>query len=460
MGSVRAGRHIGYLAAWVAACAVVAALAAPSASRAAPPTRWYVIQCGILLRIPGQPPLLRVSVIVKGNTIDEVRNSFVDGQTLERPSDVTVETIDLRDAFVMPGMIDAHTHITQQPRGSVVRSSAYQSDAHTAVRAVGLAARLLQAGFTTIRDVGSTGDAAFALRDSIRDGAIAGPRMLVSGDPITPVGGHADLTIPPYDVTPLARLNVINGPIEARGAVRALVRRGADVIKVTATGGVLSDAGSGIEQQLFADELTAAVETAHLLGRKVAAHAHGAAGIKAALRAGVDSIEHGTYLDDEAIALFLASGAFLVPTVLAGETVAERAKTPGYYPPDVERKALEVGPRVKLALARAAAAGVRIAFGTDSGVVDHGENARELVYMVEAGMSESAAITAATMSAAELLGLSDRLGSVEPGKLADLVATRRNPLLDITELQRVQFVMKDGRIYRNDLSPRAAPAER
>jgi imidazolonepropionase-like amidohydrolase len=434
--------------------ALLCAVAPVSTAAAAPPERWYVIQCGILLRVPGEPPLVRVSVIVKGSRIDEVRNGFVDGQTLERPSDVTVETIDLREAFVLPGLIDAHTHITQQPR-TALRPGARESDAHTAVRSVGLAARLLQAGFTTIRDLGSTGDAAFALRDAIREGAIAGPRMVVSGDPITPTGGHTDAS-PLSAEAGKTSVATVDGASEARKAVRRLVRRGSDVIKVTATGGVLSDTGSGVDQQLFADELEAAVQTARLLGRKVAAHAHGAAGIKAALRAGVDSIEHGTYLDEEAIQLFRATGAFLVPTVLAGETVAERAKASGYYPPDVERKALEVGPQVKVALARAVAQGVRIAFGTDSGVVEHGENAREFVYMVEAGMDEMAAIVAATVSAAELLGLRDQVGTAEPGKLADLIATRRNPLLDITELQRVQFVMKDGRIFRNEVVARSA----
>jgi imidazolonepropionase-like amidohydrolase len=422
------------------------------------PERWYVLHCGALLAVPGQAPLVKVSVIVKGERIQEVRNGFVEAKTIERPRDVKIETLDLREAFVLPGLIDAHVHITLEERPLNPRNDR-TGDADVAIRSLVVAENLLRAGFTTLRDLGSSGRAIFALRDAIRERVVVGPRLVVAGEPITPTGGHSDPRLSMSGElmsAPGPAEGIADGPYEVRKAVRIQIERGADVIKVTATGGVLSASNAGTDQQLLDDELKEAVQVAHMLGRRVAAHAHGAAGIKAALRAGVDSIEHGTFLDDDAIGLFKQTGAFLVPAVMAGETVAERAKIAGYYPPAVQQKALEVGPRVKKALSSAHAAGVKIAFGTDSGVPDHGSNAREFVYMVQAGLSEMEAIRSATVGGAELLGLSREIGSVEPGKLADLVATQRNPLVDITELQRVVFVMKSGRPFKNDL-PGAPP---
>lgn len=420
--------------------------------------RWYVLHCGALLAVPGQAPLVKVSVIVKGNRIGEVRNGFVEAKTIERPRDVKIETLDLREAFVMPGLIDAHVHISLEERPLNGRNDR-TGDADVAIRTLVVAEELMRAGFTTLRDLGSSGRAVFALRDAIQDGIVTGPRLIVAGEPITPTGGHSDPRLSNRDELmppPGAAEGIADGPYEVRKAVRMQVERGADVIKVTATGGVLSESNAGTDQQLLDDELKEAVLVAHMMGRKVAAHAHGAAGIKAALRAGVDSIEHGTFLDEDSIGLFKQTGAFLVPAVMAGETVAERAKIAGYYPPSVQAKALEVGPRVKKALSMAHAQGVKIAFGTDSGVTDHGSNAREFVYMVQAGLSEMEAIRSATVGGAELLGLAREIGTIEPGKTADLVATQRNPLVDITELQRVVFVMKSGRPFKNDL-PGAPP---
>jgi len=425
--------------------------------------RWFVVQCGTLLAVPGEAPILKVSVIVKGNRVYEVRNGFVDPMTIERPATVEVVAVDLREAFVMPGMVDSHVHVTMASEASFARPEV-DSEADEAIHAVRFAGDLLRAGITTARDLGSRGRTVFALRDAIEAGTVPGPRLLVAGATITSTGGHGDSRFgaeewPSAGTEPLgsrAAEGVADGVAEARKAVRTQVKKGADVIKVAATGGVLSAGGSATTRQLFDDELRAMVDTAHQLGRKVAAHAHGADGVKAALRAGVDSVEHGSFLDDEAIELFLQTGAFLVPTVLAGETVAERAKVSGYYPPAVQRKALQVGPELRRSLRRAYERGVRIAFGTDSGVSPHGENARELVYMVEAGMPEKDVLVAATRSSAELLGLQDEIGTIEPGKRADLIGLRRNPLLDITELQRVRFVMKDGRILAEaeDTEPR------
>jgi imidazolonepropionase-like amidohydrolase len=443
------------LAAWT--CAVltstsvaVAPVRAQVTAQALEPERIYVLHCGFLLAKPGQPPLAEATVIVRGKRIREIRAGYIEPSSIGRGSQVEIETVDLKDAFVLPGLIDAHVHMTSEEGPDAKLRRVQESDADAAVRGVGYAARTLEAGFTTVRDLGSSGDAAFALRDAIAEERIAGPRIVVAGEPITPTGGHGDGTLGLRDdvfAVPGPQEGVADGPYAARQAVRAQVKHGADVIKLTATGGVLSDTAAGTDQQFFPDELEAIVQTAKLLGRKVAAHAHGAAGIKAALRAGVDSIEHGTFLDGEAIDLFLSRRAFLVPTVLAGKTVEERAKLPGYFPPAIAAKAREVGPQIQEALRRAHAAGVRIAFGTDSGVSRHGENAREFALMVGAGMTPMEAIAAATVNAAELLELSGELGTIEPGKQADIVAAPSNPLVDVAALQRIRFVMKGGVIY-------------
>jgi imidazolonepropionase-like amidohydrolase len=410
--------------------------------------KWTLIHAGALLAQPGRAPLSEATVVIADGRISEVRAGYA------APADVTdqaeVEVIDLKDSFVLPGLVDAHTHITSEYSAGIRLQRLQRSDADNALLGVEYARRTLLAGFTTVRNVGSSGDATFALRDAIRDRIVPGPRILVAGESITPTGGHSDSTLgyrPRLFDAPGAEQGICDGVGACRQAVRAQVKRGADVIKLTATGGVLSNTSAGTEQQFFEDELEAIVQTGHLLGRKVAAHAHGAQGINAALRAGVDSIEHGTYLDDESVRLFVEKGAFLVPTVIAGKTVEERARIAGYYPPSILKKALEVGPTIQAALARAHAGGVRIAFGTDSGVSSHGENGREFVYMVEAGMNEMEVIVAATVNAAELLGLAGEIGTIEPGKAADLIATERNPLVDVTELQRVSFVMKGGEIH-------------
>ncbi len=431
--------------------ALVLVLLPGAAAAQSAPDRWILVRVGALLMVPGEDPLREATVVVHDGLVEAVRREYVDRDDLELPDDAEVEVIDLREHFVMPGLIDSHTHITSEYTAGVRLQRLQESEADAALHGVVYARRTLEAGFTTIRDVGSSGDAVFALRDAIESGEIPGPRILAAGEGITPTGGHGDDTVgfrdDLFDV-PGPERGVCDGTAECRKAVRAQVRRGADLIKLTATGGVLSAIAAGTEQQFFADELETIVDTAHLLGKKVAAHGHGAAGINAALAAGVDSIEHGTFLDEESIRLFKQTGAFLVPTIIAGKTVEERAKQPGYYPPPVVEKALRVGPQIQKAFARAYEAGVRIAFGTDAGVFDHGDNAREFAYMVEAGMSEMDALVSATSGAAELLGLEDRIGTLEPGKAADMIATERNPLVDISELQRVVFVMRDGVVYR------------
>jgi imidazolonepropionase-like amidohydrolase len=413
------------------------------------PPATIAIHCGQLLAVPGKEPLTNQTIVVRGGRIAEVRAGKVAAAELGEGAEV----IDLSDAFVLPGLIDCHTHVTSFYDQDVRLRYVQDSDADSAIKGAAYARRTLMAGFTTIRDLGNSGDSAFAVRDGVAAGLIPGPRILVAGESISPTGGHSDSTLGYRDdlfAMPAAMEGIADGVDACRKAVRAQIRRGADVVKLTATGGVLSNTAAGYEQQFFEDELAAIVTTSHLLGRRVAAHAHGVRGIKAALRAGVDSIEHGTFLDDEAVELFKTSGAFLVPTLVAGETVARHAETPGYYPKAVAAKAKAVGPAMNAAFARAYKGGVRIAFGTDSGVSPHGENAREFEIMVKNGMPPAEAIVAATRTAAELCNLAADLGTIEPGKAADVIAVAKSPLADVTELGRVRFVMAGGVVHRRD----------
>jgi len=413
-------------------------------------TEVKLIHCGTLLWKPGQAPRTRVTLVVRDGKVAGVLAGFVEG--VEGPEDDTVTLIDLSRHFVLPGLIDCHTHLTGQsvPLAERIRRTLTETEAHAAIDGVVYAERTLMAGFTTVRNVGSHGSTGIALRDRIDSGMIPGPRMLVSGPAVSVTGGHGDWT---NSISPILRPEQgpetapADGPAEVRKAVRARIREGVDLIKITATGGVLSMTAAGVGQQFFEDELEAIVEAATRMGRKVAAHAHGADGIKAALRAGVSSIEHGTYLDDEAIDLFVETGAYLVPTIHAGKYVEEKAKIQDYYPPEIRAKAAAVGPLIQGAFERAHARGVKIAFGTDVGVGKHGTNALEFVYMVEAGMSPSDCIVSATIDAAELCGIGDEVGTLEAGKAADILAVRGNPLKDVEALLEPAFVMKAGVVY-------------
>jgi imidazolonepropionase-like amidohydrolase len=362
------------------------------------------------------------------------------------------ELIDLSASTVLPGLMDMHTHVSQEhgPGSYMLRFT--QGAAQVALRSTVYAHRTLQAGFTTVRDLGDSHNASVALRDAIARGDVAGPRIFTSGKSIATTGGHADPTsgwAPHLAGDPGPREGVVNGVADARKAVRQRYKEGVDLIKVTATGGVLSLASSGENPQFAQDELDAIVATARDYGFHVAAHAHGAEGIKRAVRAGVHSIEHGTYMDDEAIQLMKQHGTWYVATIHAGRFVAAQAEVPGYFPEIVRPKAALIGPLIQSTFARAHKAGVKIAFGTDCGVGPHGDNARELGFMVEAGMTPMNAIRAATSSAAELLGIQDRLGTIEPGKLADLIAVDGDPLADIDLLRDVRFVMKEGVVHRD-----------
>ncbi len=386
----------------------------------------------------------RVTVIVDGGKIVAVENGWVE------PGEGD-EVVDLREQTVLPGLMDMHVHVAGElsPRQYLERFQLEAVD--YAFRAVVYAERTLMAGFTTVRDLGAGGGVSISLRNAIAQGWVDGPRIFAAGKSLATTGGHADPTNGmaselfddpgPYE-------GVINGVDEARAGVRQRYKEGADLIKITATGGVLSVAKNGQNPQFTEDEIRAIVETAADYGFHVAAHAHGAEGMKRAIRAGVRSIEHGSYMDAEAMELMKERGTFYVPTLLAGITVAEMAEIDGFFPDLVRPKAAAIGPLAVETFGKAYRAGVPIAFGTDSGVSKHGENGREFRYMVEAGMPPLEAIRAATVRCAELLGVSDTLGSVEAGKIADLVAVTGDPLADITLLERIDFVMKDGVVYK------------
>lgn len=413
---------------------------------------WKIIHAGTLLADAREDVLTEQSIIVRNNEIIEVRDGYVSPGQVSGAANARV--IDLSNQFVMAGLIDSHTHILgqQEPNGREVRVT--RSSQLSTLMGVEYGMRTLRAGFTTIRNVGADRNAIFALRDAINQGIVMGPRIKAAGQGLTPTGGHGDGGGYRDDVFPHPHSGVCDGVAECRKAVRTQVKYGADHIKYVATGGVLSQTATGTGQQFTDEEQIALVQAAHAMGRKVAAHAHGKIGLEAALRAGVDSIEHGSYLDEETADLFVATGAYLVPTLIAGHTV-ERIATerPDFFVPEVRQKALEVGPVMKNALRLAYERGVKIAFGTDAGVNDHGTNAYEMVLMNEAGMPERAILISATINAADLMDLTDIAGTIEAGKDADIVATAGNPLEDISAMMRPTFVMARGNEVNLDVPP-------
>jgi len=416
--------------------------------------QWKIIHAGTLLSDAREDVRSEQSIIVRNNEIMEVRDGYVLPSQVSGAANAMV--IDLRGQFVMSGLIDAHTHILsqQEPNGREIRVT--RSSQLTTLMGLEFGMRTLRAGFTTIRNVGGDRNAIFALRDAINQGIVMGPRIRAAGQGITPTGGHGDGGGFRDDIFPHPHSGVCDGVAECRKAVRTQVKYGADHIKYVATGGVLSQTATGTGQQFTDEEQVALVQAAHAMGRKVAAHAHGKIGLEAALRAGVDSIEHGSYLDEETAELFVQTGAYLVPTLIAGYTV-ERIATerPDFFVPEVRQKALEVGPVMRNALRIAYERGVKIAFGTDAGVNDHGTNAYEMVLMNEAGMAERDILISATVNAADLMDLTDITGTIEAGKDADIIATAGNPLEDISALMRPTFVMARG----NDVNLNVPPVD-
>ena len=413
---------------------------------------YSVVHAGRLLAVPGGAVTQNQTVIIKDGRVERIAEGFLAANEIGADAGDNVAIHDLRNMFVMPGLIDGHVHITGENNPKARLQRVEMSEADQAMMGAGFAKKTLMAGFTTVRDLGAgSSDAIFALRDGIGRGDIPGPRIFASGATISVTGGHGDGTQGYNDdiAAILHSKGVCDGAPECRRAVREQVRRSADHIKLTATAGVLSNTSAGLEQQFFDDELKAIMDSAHAMSRKVTAHAHGVNGINAALRAGVDSIEHGTYLDDESIRLFKRHNAYLVPTILAGATVAEWAADPdSFLLPPQRAKAAEVGPKMLDMVRRAHAGGVKIAFGTDTGVSKHGENAREFALLVQAGLSPMEAIHAATVAIADNMGKSGVLGSITPGKYGDLVAVEGDPLNDITELEDIDFVMKEGVAYK------------
>lgn len=386
-----------------------------------------------------------VTLIIDGERI----TGLADGFTVPAAGDTV---IDLKSATVMPGLMDMHVHITSEQSGAAgYAERLYLNPADVALRATTYARKTLLAGFTTVRDCGAGDKLNLAMRDAIAKGWVDGPRIHAAGS-VTTTGGHGDgtngLNSQLQHLLADEQTGVANSPDEIRRVVRQRYKDGADLIKIAATGGVLSLAKSGQAPLFTDDEVATVVVTAKDYGMKVAAHAHGDVGMQRAIRAGVASIEHGTYMSDETIKLMKEHGTYYVPTISAGRFVAEKAKVDGYFPGIVRPKAAAIGPLIQATFQRAYQAGVKIAFGTDQGVAPHGDNAKEFIYMVEAGMPPMKAIQSATLEAAKLLDVEKDLGTVEPGKLADLVAVSGDPLANINLMTQVSFVMKAGKVYK------------
>ena len=433
-----------------AAMLLCVGLAAPAAAQTPPAVaRASVIHAGALLDRPGQAPRGASTLVIRGGKIEAVRDGFL---TPEAAGAAGASVLDLRDQFVLPGLNDSHVHIFSDDDKMKARLEGPNRDIEdNMVVGIDNARRTLEAGFTTVRDLGSDIHSVTALRDGIESGLLTGPTIVAAGRAISVTGGHGDgsnnLNRDLGEIAHRHAENVCNGPEDCRRAVRSQIGQGADVIKFTATGGVLSNVAGGLGAQMFEDEMKAVVDTAHMFGRKVAAHAHGTDGILGALNAGVDSIEHGTFGTAQTDALFKKTGAYFVPTMLAPKTALDQARAGAR-----SRNALEKAEiAAKAAMEnhrRAVASGVKIAFGTDTGVSAHGDNGKEFALMVSVGMSPAEAIKAATVNAADLLGRSASIGALEPGKDADIIAVAKSPLADVTELERPTFVMHRGVIAK------------
>lgn len=403
-----------------------------------------VIHAGTLLAVPGKKPTTEQTLVVKDGRISEVLPGY---RTLDGFGE-DAKLVDLSEHFVMPGLMDMHVHLQGELGPDQDIHKLKFSNELVQMRSLMFAQRTLDAGFTTLRDLGSTPQEIYALRDAIERGWIKGPRIVAAGR-VTITGGHADVSGVKHELMPsFPKGEVCDGPYDCRRAAREVIKYGADLVKITSTGGVLTDRNTGTGQQMEMDELKEVVRAAQRMGRKVASHAHAEAGIVAALEAGVDSIEHGTYTGPEAIKLFKSTGAYLVPTLLAGHTVKEMAQTSDFMSPAIKEKAIRVGNEMQDNFGKAYKAGVKVAFGTDSGVSAHGTNAQEALLMRDAGMTPMDILGAATVNAADLIDMSDSLGTLEPGKHADLIALDGSPLDDIEELLDVDFVMKGGSIYK------------
>jgi imidazolonepropionase-like amidohydrolase len=429
--------------------------APPPAAAGGP--RINLIECARLLDPVAGRLLRQTTLVVEDGRIKEIRPGAVDPEPYRKTAG-SLSVTSLPDATCMPGLIDSHTHLTMQFGKNSYSDKFRLNPADHAIRGTVYAKRTLLAGFTTVRNLGDDDNASIALRNAIDAGLVPGPHIFSAGKPIGSTGGHADPSNGfRWDLQgdPGPKDGIIDSPAEAWKAVRQHYKDGADLIKIMPSGGVLDESSSSGNPQMTLEEIQAVVAAAHDDGFTVAAHAHGAEAIRRAVLGGVDSIEHGTFMDAADMKLMKEHGTWYVPTIIAGQYVMEKAKQ-GWYPPQVARKAEEVGPLILATAGKAYKAGVKIAFGTDAGVYPHGDNAREFAYMVQAGMPPMFVLQAATTHAAELLHQQDRFGRIAVGRGADVIAVPGNPLDDITAMQHVSFVMKDGVVYKQDGKPTAS----
>ena len=404
------------------------------------------LQCGQLIDVRQLQVLKEKTIVIEGNKITDVLDGYQSGAATDK-------VVNLKTSTVMPGLMDMHVHIENETNPNRYLEGFTQSQADVAFGSLRFAERDLMAGFTSVRDMGGSG-ANIAMRKAIQKGYVVGPRIFTAGKAIATTGGHADPTNnyrPDLMGDPGPKEGVINGPEDAYKAVRQRYKDGSDLIKITASGGVLSMATNGENPQFTEEEVKAIVAAAKDYGFKVAAHCHGVEAMKRAIRGGVSSIEHGTLMDESVFPLMVQYGTYLVPTIIAGKSAADSAKIPGYFPSMVAKKALEIGPKIQNTFSKAYKAGVKIAFGTDAGVYAHGTNWKEFVYMTEAGMPILEAIQSATWNAADLMGAQNILGSIEKNKLADIIAVEGDPTKNVNQMGKVNFVMKDGLVYKNML---------
>jgi imidazolonepropionase-like amidohydrolase len=405
----------------------------------------YYLHCGSVLDVQTGKEIKAATIITSKNKIVKITDGYI---TKQNPNDIE---IDLKNKFILPGLIDMHVHIESEQNPKSYASKFTNNEADIAFEAARFAEITLLAGFTTVRDLGGTG-VNISLRNAINKGIAKGPRIYTAGKAIASTGGHADPTNGSNHQLmgdPGPHEGVVNSPEDGVKAVRERYKEGADVIKITATGGVLSVAKSGKNPQFSIEEIKAITTTAKDYNMLTAAHAHGDEGMQRAILGGIKTIEHGTFMSEETMELMKKYDAYLVPTITAGKEVALKAEVAGFYPDIVVPKAREVGPQLQSTFAKAYKKGVKIAFGTDAGVYDHGKNGKEFGYMVEAGMPALAAIQSATITNAMLLGVSNEIGQIKPNFFADIVAVDENPLVNVKTLENIKFVMKNGVIYKN-----------
>ncbi|TYP75923.1 metal-dependent hydrolase family protein [Aquimarina intermedia] len=403
----------------------------------------FYLHCGKILDTENGKMLADKTIVVSGNTIQSIEDGY-------KNADGNIEVIDLKNKVVLPGLIDMHVHLESETNPKQYLERYTNNDADVAFNAVGFAKRTLLAGFTTVRDLGGSG-VNIALKNAIAKGSIEGPRIFTAGKSLATTGGHADPTNGSSRKlmgNPGPKEGVVNSVDDAKKAVRQRYKNGADLIKITATGGVLSVAKSSSNPQFTIEEIKAITETAKDYGFHVAAHAHGDEGMQRAILGGVKTIEHGTLMSEETMDLMIKHNAYLVPTLTAGKEVSEKALIQGYYPDIIVPKALEIGPKIQNTFGKAYKKGVGIAFGTDAGVYQHGQNAKEFGFMVEAGMPAIQAIQSATITNALILNMANKLGQIKTGFFADIIAVDQNPVENIKILEKISFVMKNGKIVK------------